>query len=402
MKRSAIGLLLFFLTALSTPLFSQLKPYTFGKGFNLEGKDSSFHLNLAFRMQNLHVSDWDIVDGEFENYNAAFLIRRSRIKMKGWALTPKLKYKFELGMTNRDNGGANTLEFRNAQNMILDAWVEWNFYQNFKIKFGQGKLPGNRERVISSADLQFVDRSQLNSRFNIDRDVGLQFGHHFVLGENFIVKEVIAVTQGEGRNITAGYFDGMAYTFKVEVYPFGAFASKGDYVGSAIKYEEKPKLAVLAAYHISNNAVRERGQLGSFIKDENGTYYGKDISSFFVDLMFKYKSLSVMAEYANRQVEDDNPDVFDENMNVIGTFYTGSAYNVQAGYMLKGNWEIAARYTNVVPDTGVGVEENQYTLGLSKFVVGHKLKVQTDVTLIEKDATDDKSFLWRTQVDFHF
>ena len=57
----------------------------------------------------------------------------------------------------------------------------WNFHENFELWVGQTKLPGNRERVISSANLQQVDRSLLNSRFNIDRDFGFQLRHHFNL-----------------------------------------------------------------------------------------------------------------------------------------------------------------------------------------------------------------------------
>ena len=40
--------------------------------------------------------------------------------------------------------------------------MKWNFYKNFELWFGQAKLPGNRERVVSSGNLQLVDRSILN------------------------------------------------------------------------------------------------------------------------------------------------------------------------------------------------------------------------------------------------
>jgi hypothetical protein len=39
--------------------------------------------------------------------------------------------------------------------------------------FGQTKLPGNNQRVVSSGSLEFTDRTINNSRFNIDRDFGL-------------------------------------------------------------------------------------------------------------------------------------------------------------------------------------------------------------------------------------
>jgi hypothetical protein len=45
-------------------------------------------------------------------------------------------------------------------------------YKNWTIGFGQTKLPGNNQRVVSSGS-EFTDRTINNSRFNIDRDFGL-------------------------------------------------------------------------------------------------------------------------------------------------------------------------------------------------------------------------------------
>ena len=117
---------------------------------------------------------------ENEANETSFLVRRARLKFGGYAFSPKLKYKVELGLSNRDISGAS-IYTSNAPRYILDAVLKWNFHQNFELWFGQTKLPGNRERVISSGDLQQVDRSLLNSRFNIDRDFGMQLRHHFNL-----------------------------------------------------------------------------------------------------------------------------------------------------------------------------------------------------------------------------
>ncbi len=383
---------------------AQALPPKFGKGLQILGRDSSFYMKIGLRFQNLATAEWTLANDELseaKDFESAFLIRRSRLKFDGWILSPRLIYKFEAGLSNRDQSGGNRSEFRNSPNFLLDASVEWKYYKNFSLLFGQRKLPGNRERVISSGNLQFVDRSRLNSRFNIDRAMGLQLKHHFNFGEGFLVKEVFALSQGEGRNVTEGYFGGFNYTFRLEMLPFGKFQSKGDYVGAAIKREAKPKLALGLSYDINKKAVRERGQLGSFIIDENGNYRGKDLNTLFVDMMFKYQNFSLMFEYANRQTEDDSPFVVSELDEVIGTYYTGTGLNVQGGYMFPGDFEIAFRYTNIQPDEGVSNEETHYTLGLSKYIVGHKLKVQTDFSLIEKEAKDD-GLLIRAQVDVHF
>jgi len=219
----------------------------FGKGlFNLIGKDSSFSMNMSARMQMLGTSNWDLNNG-LTNPSSSLLVRRARLKFDGFAYSPKLKYKLELGLSNRDIGKASSFT-NEAPKYILDAVVKWNFSGNFVLWFGQTKLPGNRERVISSGDLQQVDRSLLNSRFNIDRDMGFQLRHHFNLTDTFIVREMFSVSQGEGRNITTGNLGGHQYTSRIELLPFGKFASKGDYRGSDLKFEPAPKLALGFTY----------------------------------------------------------------------------------------------------------------------------------------------------------
>jgi len=400
-----IALLAVSFAGLTNASHAQLKAPKFGKGFRVKGQDSTFELKFGFRFQNLFVSEWDLLNDDFSQaqfQNADFMVRRSRLKFDGWAYTPKLKYKLELALSNRDNGGgATSAEFNRAANIVLDAYVDWNFWKNVSIKFGQGKLPGNRERVISSGNLQLVDRSRLNSRFNIDRDMGFYLSNWTKLGKQFHIKQVAGVSQGEGRNITSGHHGGFDYTYRLEFLPFGKFQSKGDYIGSAIKKETKPKLAIGLTYDNNQNAVRNRGQLGSFIQDSTGAYFGKDLNTFMADLMFKYKGFSVMAEYADKSTGDNNPIVLDGSGKKIGTFYTGSGFNVQAGYMFKSNWEPVLRYTDITPQAGVANSETQYTIGLNKFVVGHKLKIQTDLTFRAINGADDQLF-FRTQVDIHF
>ena len=372
----------------------------FGNGlFNLIGKDSSFSMNVSARMQMLGTSNWDVNNG-LSNPTSNLLVRRARLKFSGFAYSPKLKYKLELGLSNRDIGKASSFT-NEAPKYILDAVVKWNFSGNFVLWFGQTKLPGNRERVISSGDLQQVDRSLLNSRFNIDRDMGFQLRHHFNLTDTFIVKEMFAVSQGEGRNITTGNLGGHQYTSRVELLPFGKFASKGDYRGSDLKFEPTPKLALGFTYDFNNDAVKNRSNQGSYMTNDTG-FYSTNISTVFVDAMYKHKGFSVMAEYAYRDAEDAFAKNSDGTLTGDGV-QVGNALNLQTGYLLSKTLEISGRYTNIDWDsdiTGKGAE-NQYTLGLSKYVVGHKLKVQTDVSYLDL-ASKTNQFMYRLQVDIHF
>jgi uncharacterized protein YdaL len=71
----------------------------FGKGvFNVIAKDSSWSMKFATRMQILSTSIHDANDETSSEIDQNFLIRRARFKFAGFAFSPKLKYKFELGI----------------------------------------------------------------------------------------------------------------------------------------------------------------------------------------------------------------------------------------------------------------------------------------------------------------
>ncbi|CAA0160198.1 Phosphate-selective porin O and P [Tenacibaculum maritimum] len=373
----------------------------FGKGlFNLVGKENSWSMNIGARMQFLTIAKWDSDADGLSNPSSSFLVRRARLKFNGFAFSPTLKYKLELGLTNNDIGGVSEFT-NNAPRYILDAVVKWNFYHNFELWAGQTKLPGNRERVVSSGNLQLVDRSLLNSRFNIDRDLGLQLRHHFRLSENIIVKEVLSIAQGEGRNITTGNLGGHQYTARVELLPFGEFSSKGDYKEGDLKREKKPKLAIGGSYDFNNNAVKNRSNQGSYMKNDIG-FYETNITTVFVDAMFKYKGFSFMGEYAYRDAKD--PIAKNSDGSLTGDqVQVGSGVNLQTGYLFPSNWELSGRYTNISLDKAITAKnpENQYTLGLSKYVAGHKLKIQTDVSYLDLDIKPNQ-LMYRLQVDIHF
>jgi phosphate-selective porin OprO/OprP len=372
----------------------------FGKGLiNFTAKDSSFSIKFAPRFQFRANTAWLHDGNKYGEAQQNFLIRRARLKFDGFAYSPKLKYKLELGLSNRDISGANEFN-NNSPRYILDAVIMWNFYENFELWAGQTKLPGNIERVVSSANLQLIDRSILNSRFNIDRDIGFQLRHFINVGENFVIREKIAVSQGEGRNVTFGNIGGLQYTGRLELLPFGLFQSKGDYTQGDLKREPKPKLMVGATYDLNNNAVRTRSNLGLYMQTENG-FHQTDIKTIFVDGMFKYKGFAFMGEYANR--EADAPIAVEADGTATGAIVLeGDAFNFQASYLLKSNYEFTGRYStiNYYQVSGVA-DDDQYTFGISKYVVGHKLKVQTDFTYNERRGEKD-FLLWRLGFDLHF
>ncbi len=374
----AMGLL--FSTQLSAQDTSNNK---FGKGIQLVAKDSSFALKFGLRTQSLYVG---MLNLETNDYADRVLIRRARLKFDGYAYSPKLTYKVELGLSNSDISGADISEQGNAANIILDAVLKYNFAGRWSVWFGQTKLPGNIERTVSSSKLQFVDRSRLNSRYTIDRDMGVQL--HY---DSPKFRFISAISTGEGRNLTVENRGGYDFTNRIEWLPFGAFTGKSEYSLSDLKREKTPKLMIGIAYDYNQNASRSRGQKGDFIDEQ------KTLKTLFIDAHFKYNGFSAMAEFADKHSVD--VESIEHTSDYINPFYVGSGVNVQGGYLFKRNIELAARYTNVTPlsETGNG-QNTQYTVGLSKYIVGHALKVQSDATWIQEDNKPNV-FMYRFQVE---
>jgi phosphate-selective porin OprO and OprP len=368
-----VGLLL---CILAVPAIAQdLTANKFGKGISIVAKDSSFNVKFSARIQSLY-------QGEFipaaAKYADGFQIRRSRLKFDGFAYSPKFQYKIELAVANSDINGGGIPQSGNTANFVLDAYVKWNFIGNWSLWFGQAKLPGNRERVISSQALQLVDRSNVNARFNLDRDAGVQLHYN---GKFYNLSG--ALSMGEGRNIIVENSGGHDYTLRAEYLPFGKFIDKGDYFGADLRREPSPKLSLGLTYDFNDGASRERGQLGEFLN------VNRDMVTWWADAHFKYRGFSSLIEYAYRSTPA-GPLVYDEVGDVVGAFYTGQGISAQAGYLFSNKMELAARYTVVIPETVTMRNQNrQTTLGLSRYFVDHSLKLQTDITLIEEQSRDN-------------
>ena len=380
----------------------EISDTSFGKGLvNFVAKDSTFSVKFAPRFQVRSMSSWDLNGDIYESPEHNFIVRRARLKFDGFAYNKNLIYKIELGLSNRDISGANAFN-RNTPRYILDAVIKWKFAKNWEFWAGQTKLPGNVERVVSSGNLQLIDRSLLNSRFNIDRDLGIQIRHKSNLGGTFLTREKFSISQGEGRNVTEGNEGGLQYTARLELLPFGAFKSKGDYSQSDLKREEKPKLMLGFTYNFNEEAVRERGFAGDYMVRSDETIYGTDQTTIFIDAMYKFNGFSFMGEYAKRTADNEIATETDGVTPTGDIVLTGNALNLQAGYLFKNNYEVAGRFTTVDYESVTSkLPTKQYTLGFNKYVVGHKLKIQSDISYTTLDG-DANNITFRLGFDLHF
>ena len=187
-----------------------------GKGVTFRPKNDSYELTLRFRMQNMvGLSFGDRL--QLNQTDAQ--VKRLRLRFDGYLFSPQFVYSIQLGFTGYD---AKTSP-NGTTNIVRDAIVYYkpNSYWNFG--FGQTKLKTNRARVNSSSALQFVDRSIVNSEFGGDRDFGFFGEYYYGDPGEFSLTALASVTLGEGRNWGSSDISGLAYTGRVEIFPFGRF-----------------------------------------------------------------------------------------------------------------------------------------------------------------------------------
>lgn len=332
-------------------------------------KDSLFQVNIGFRVQSRigygkEDGESAIVEGE---------IRRMRLKLDGFVYNPRFGYKVELGFSARDIG---TVVVGNSGNVILDGVLFYKATPNLTIGFGQTKLPGNNQRVISSNSLELTDRSINNSKFNIDRDFGIFLDYSKQNPNHFSYALKGAVSKGEGRNWVKTKDDGIALTGKVELFPLGSFTKNGSNFEADLMREKTVKWMISGAFSQNNNALRSQGQLGSSL------YEARTLQSLFFDTMLKYKGWAATGAYMSRMA--DNPiTVSTTDAANTQAVFVGHGYDAQLSYLFPSNYQIIGRFSTQKVDKDIETispNTDEYTLGLSKYIFGHKIKLQGEFT----------------------
>ncbi|MFA5584357.1 MAG: porin, partial [Bacteriovoracaceae bacterium] len=144
----------------------------FRDGIRYEYEPAKFGAHFRFRMQNRFTYQTEDTE-RLAPDEANFEVRRTRLRLDGHVLDQRLLYRIQLSFTRGDFDYDRT----EYPNILRDAAVGWKLSDKTTIWYGQTKLPGNRQRLVSSGSQQFVDRSLLNSTFNIDRDTGIFLNH---------------------------------------------------------------------------------------------------------------------------------------------------------------------------------------------------------------------------------
>lgn len=327
-------------------------------------KDTLFLLNFRFRMQN-RIGFTTVSGDDFSVKAVDARVRRLRLRLDGFMLTQRLRYYIQLNFSRSD------LELESPDGTaqpIRDAMVYYHFNRRVYIGFGQSKLPGNRQRVNSSGNLQFPDRSIANAAYTLDRDFGI-FAYWTLPMEGREVQLKTAISSGDGRG-TLPINEGMAYTGRLEWFPLGAFTNKGDYSEGDLEMEPKPRISLAAGYSYNDRSTRTGGQLGAELYDY------RDAGTFITDAMFKYRGWAFSTEYFDRKCDD--PVTVDDD-GAVAVVTVGTGFNAELSKYFRNKYEIAGRYSFVDPAGSIGAyrkRTDEALLGVTRYINGHRIKLQ--------------------------
>ena len=387
---------------------TQLNYYTFGEGLHFIN-DNDSHLTLRgyiqpyfdFKIYSDTLGDdfWAIkrTDPLYR-----YRLRRLRIRITGTTANQKISYKFQTDLTG--NSEVDGLD----SGFLLDGWVAYNFTKKIKLSFGQrATSTDNRELLMGSNSLMFIERSRLTSAFASIREFGFFLDATLKIAPQRYIKPSFTLTNGDGINSIYEDHGGFKYGGRLDFLPFGLFTNFGHYRQSDIVRENSPKLVVGGHFSHNDGMSSRRGRGSGDIIFLNADLEESlpDYQKYGIDFMFKYKGFTMLGEFIkSRSFLPSDISYYVRNDGTLSTGVTeadsnypnnkmmlGQGYNFQMGYIFKNRISLDLRYTHLDADEFSFLNNNtfynrpnHYTIGFTKyFSKRYGFKIQASATLIE-------------------
>ncbi len=332
--------------------------------FFLASPDGRFRLQLEGQMQFRWV--WSFHD-EPDRHKNGFELTRTKLGFRGHLFSRDLTY-FVRGVFSR----AVVDPPEDDGNFVLeDAWVRYHLDDRFSLRFGQFKLPFNRERLVSSARQLAVERSLVNESHNIARSQGLEL--MYLDGPTRIN---VAVSDGGTDNVAGGVFvlsepanspafaDGLAefaVTARIESLLKGSWEQFDDFTSPP---GEASGLLLGAAVHF------QTGESGSASDEDEWIAVTADAS-------FEWAGANAFAAVSYHFIDDRKPGV----LPAFGHVKTWGIV-VQGGAFFSSKFEAFGRFEfgNLDFDFFLPITDLMLvTVGGNYYFDGHDVKLTADI-----------------------
>ena len=157
--------------------------------FFLASPDGRFRLNVGGQLQLRGI--WNYHD-QGPKYRYGFDLARAKLVFSGHVFGPDLTFRIQgdFGDFAGDSGTDN----------LEDAWIRYMLNNEWALRFGQFRLPFNREEIVDSRYQQVIERSLVNESQNIGRSQGIELMY---AGRN----DTVAVAFSDGGEDNIGGFN---------------------------------------------------------------------------------------------------------------------------------------------------------------------------------------------------
>ncbi len=346
-----------------------------GQGAEIATDDNQFALQVRARLQ---------ARAELENRatappTLALSMRRLRLVVAGHLFGPAQRFYIQLGLAPRDQIGALPVEDGSIRRTPLrDARIELDLPRAYTLLVGQYKVPFSRQRVMSSGNLEMVDRGVTNEEFNLDRDVGLTLRSK-PDARHASLRYQVGVFAGRGRNPIEAQPVTLLYVGRVDVQPLGELdeSEEGD-----LSRNPAPRLGLGVAYAFHHGAVADRGTHGELFPAGAAV----DYHHATLDGLLKWRGIAVQVAAHARYAARTDGDV---------TARDGVGGLVQASYAPGGcRCLVGVRYA-AVRSPGAATAStlawrDEATGSVGWFPGGHTWKVQLDYSRVFGRSTEDR------------
>jgi hypothetical protein len=332
--------------------------YDSERGTFIHTRDGRWELNPYAMVQITHVTNGrgSRVETTGANLHAAKLI------LHGHIYDPALTYHFQI------NAGEGKV-------VAEDVYLHLRATPWFGVLVGQNEVTFNRQHITLEAYQELVERSSVDARFNLQRDIGAAL--YFSDPESHY-EATLGLWNGARQN-SANDDTGYMGTLRLAYSPLGPISFRE----ADLANSQTPRVSFAVAGAYNPERIVAPAAAGA-----NATAL-HHVAQGVAEATFRYHGVSLSNElHARRQAIDSGPHVFD-----TGGFVQLGCFVVPTHLQLAGR---VARVAGTVNKTDTVGEQ---TGGVSYYFLGHRLKVQADASRLQTRAFNDG---WRARAQLEF
>ncbi len=283
-----------------------------------------------------------------------FYLRRARLNATG-AFAEQFDFRLEFDL-------AGTLGSTNGlRAQMTDGYVNWNRYAFANVRAGQFKTPFGFEQLYADPRLLTIERSLVNDRLTLSRQLGAQVGGELL---DKRLSYAVGVFNGNGVNNSANDNSKFLWAGRLAVTPWKGSGPAAWSVGGNVFQSEDTSLSL--------------PDLGF----EAGLFSGKR-HGYGVDSQVEIGPVSFWAEYLRVRFEPTN--------RRPAASFDSDGWYAQAGvFLVPKKLQAVIKYETFDPSRSIASNEvSTGTAGLNYYIKGNNLKLQLDYMRTDLPGNSD-------------